>query len=284
MNGEPFCLKHASRQDDQGDGTLGAYVNARNDICISLKPSDKGAERKISGSAYKITANRAYHHGTMLLSSNLADLGAALRPSRAAMISKGVASVPSPVCNLVDAFASRASLLHHHSFCDAVVAEFRRTYGHQAVTEHVDESNYSAILGDTKGELLIGRKEMDSWDWTWGQTPEFSHTVHYDGNDVLPQFSLELHVKNGLIQSTCVRTATDTSGTQLHDLVSRFKHARYNVLADAPPTFTQERLAHQHDITSDEEVEEGIRELKLDQQSPLQQMARYLLPWLKTVL
>jgi lipoate-protein ligase A len=34
----------------------------------------------VSGSAYKIVNKRAYHHGTMLLDSDLQSLGGALRP------------------------------------------------------------------------------------------------------------------------------------------------------------------------------------------------------------
>jgi hypothetical protein len=36
---------------------------------------------QVSGSAFRITSKRAYHHGTMLISSNLAQLKGALRPT-----------------------------------------------------------------------------------------------------------------------------------------------------------------------------------------------------------
>ncbi|KAH6914605.1 hypothetical protein BKA70DRAFT_1256556 [Coprinopsis sp. MPI-PUGE-AT-0042] len=45
-------------------------VNERNDICVGTN--------KI-GSAYKIVNNRAYHHGTMLISTQLDTLGDLLR-------------------------------------------------------------------------------------------------------------------------------------------------------------------------------------------------------------
>jgi lipoate-protein ligase A len=35
----------------------------------------------VSGSAYKIIQHRAYHHGTMLISSSLGELGKALKTS-----------------------------------------------------------------------------------------------------------------------------------------------------------------------------------------------------------
>lgn len=48
-----------------------ADVNERNDICV-------GGE-KASGSAYKIVSGRAYHHGTMLITTRLEMLGDLLR-------------------------------------------------------------------------------------------------------------------------------------------------------------------------------------------------------------
>lgn len=47
----------------------------------------------ISGSAYKIVSQRAYHHGTMLVSSNLAHLGKYLRPKTVRPLLS-----PSPSC------------------------------------------------------------------------------------------------------------------------------------------------------------------------------------------
>ena len=45
--------------------------------CLSFSPS-----QHISGSAYKIVNKRAYHHGTMLISTRLDHLGDVLRPEK----------------------------------------------------------------------------------------------------------------------------------------------------------------------------------------------------------
>lgn len=42
----------------------------------------------ISGSAYKIVAQRAYHHGTMLISSDLGSLGTYLRSKSVSRFSR----------------------------------------------------------------------------------------------------------------------------------------------------------------------------------------------------
>ena len=75
-------------------GIQGCTVNDRNDVVVnhegkylkvsrstmSLSPPPfSSAEIKVSGSAYKIIQHRAYHHGTMLISSSVDKLGAALK-------------------------------------------------------------------------------------------------------------------------------------------------------------------------------------------------------------
>lgn len=278
LNGEPIGLKDADgpssgSKRDLGNGSVGAYVNKRNDICISLKDRSNG-ERKISGSAYKIISARAYHHGTMLLSSNLSHLGSALRPSRTTMQSKGVESVPSPVSNLKDAFASRANVLSHAHFCQAVLAEFQRTYGEAAVSE-VGEDDYAAVLGDSKGELQAGWQEMDSWEWIWGQTPEFHHRIRSDGlvGDAGP-FEIDLHVKSGIVQSAELRTDSAIGDDDLGRVVGRLQGKRYNDLADAPGTFSSDVVVRGLDELPD-------RNGRRDREAGL---AGALLVWFKEVL
>lgn len=55
-----------------------ATVNDRNDIVID--------SFKISGSAFKLTSSRAYHHGTMLLNSHIETLSKALKNSNVGLI------------------------------------------------------------------------------------------------------------------------------------------------------------------------------------------------------
>ncbi|KAF9006758.1 hypothetical protein BDQ17DRAFT_1352343 [Cyathus striatus] len=139
---------------------IDARVNDRNDICVGTN--------KIS-SAYKIVNKRAYHHGTMLISTQLDTLGDLLRTNKETMITKGVASVRSPVCNL----QQFSSSITHGLFCNAVIAEFRNEYG-------VDDE--VCFVGDTDDVRNIdyirkGMLELPDWEWAYGQTPEFSYTL-----------------------------------------------------------------------------------------------------------
>lgn len=47
----------------------------------------------VSGSAYKLANKRSYHHGTMLISTKLEDLGELLRPQEVCKSSFRVAAV-----------------------------------------------------------------------------------------------------------------------------------------------------------------------------------------------
>lgn len=76
---------------------------------------------KVSGSAYKLTRNRALHHGTCLLSSpNLNVIPHYLHsPAKPFMTARGVESVSSPVGNI---------LVNETSFIEAVSEQFATMY------------------------------------------------------------------------------------------------------------------------------------------------------------
>jgi lipoate-protein ligase A len=100
---------------------LNTRVSGRNDLVLV---DASGDEHKISGSAYKLTTTRSFHHGTMLLNVNLGALGSLLSPSRAKLISKGVKSAQARVKNL-----SEVVDIDHESFCHAVEDAFCRAHG-----------------------------------------------------------------------------------------------------------------------------------------------------------
>ena len=95
-------------------GIADAYVNERNDICVgkfkicpprsyesTMKDTDDGTGfgRHVSGSAYKIVNRRAYHHGTMLISSELGILGKLLHSNKVPNVSLSNLSLESTLRN-----------------------------------------------------------------------------------------------------------------------------------------------------------------------------------------
>ncbi|KAI0677240.1 Lipoyltransferase and lipoate-protein ligase [Trametes maxima] len=157
-----------------------ANVNDRNDICV-------GKEKICS--AYKIVKDRAYHHGTMLISTRLDTLGELLRSNKDTMETRGVASVRSPVCNLQQYHAR----VNHNMFVKAVVEAFCEEYG-------TDEGVHIVRDGDGSKDIEYIRRgmgELKTWDWAFGQTPEFTYKVQK--SFVWGQLSAELRSKHGMI-------------------------------------------------------------------------------------
>ncbi len=69
-----------------------AEISGRNDLTA--------AGYKFSGNAFYKTGDRAYHHGTLMLSADIDRLGRYLSPPKAKLEAKGVSSVRSRVTNL----------------------------------------------------------------------------------------------------------------------------------------------------------------------------------------
>ncbi|KAI8353275.1 hypothetical protein EDC96DRAFT_517420 [Choanephora cucurbitarum] len=141
-----------------------ASVNERHDIVVD--------NHKVSGSAYKITSSRAYHHGTMLIDADTETLKGCLskkRMNNAGIVSKGVESVPSPVTNL----RNYSYTIDHQQFCESVLSEFVHAYndGH-SVKPIVFDKNSSL-----PNQVEATRQELRTWDWLYGQTPEFTNTL-----------------------------------------------------------------------------------------------------------
>ncbi|KAJ7682155.1 Lipoyltransferase and lipoate-protein ligase [Mycena polygramma] len=213
----------------QALGVPNARLNDRNDLCVGDhkmsdfsyrgppwgdggSDEDEGkadagdADRHVSGSAYKIVSARAYHHGTMLISTDLDALGDLLRvdKQKSTMVTKGVASVRSPVCNLQ--WAMRYSRLEepvgHGDFVRAVIGEFRRKYG---VDAEDDPTQFIDEVRDMKPYIEKGMAELQTWDWIYGQTPEFTYTIEH--KFVWGLVIAEVTAKHGIILSCALRVA-----------------------------------------------------------------------------
>ncbi|KAJ7755850.1 Lipoyltransferase and lipoate-protein ligase [Mycena metata] len=169
----------------QSLGIPRARLNDRNDLCVgedkmSPAPTAVLTAGHVSGSAYKIVNTRAYHHGTMLIATQLDALGDLLRAetvcrqlrpvSQETMVTAGVASVRSPVCNLQQSTPH----IEHSVFARAVEREFRREY---TIDEKVDPTQLIDQSTSTGSYIENGITELKSWDWLYGQTPEFTYTI-----------------------------------------------------------------------------------------------------------
>lgn len=197
---------------------INAHVNDRNDICVG--------KEKVSGSAYKIVNNRAYHHGTMLISTRLDMLGDLLHSDKETMHTKGVASVRSPVHNLQQFNPS----VSHERFIESAVLAFREEYRLNDDIYYVDENEDTRNIDFIRDVMT----ELPSWDWAYGQTPEFTHAVQRSfawGNTVA-----ELHSKHGIIISCefVLPDGVDPSlSARLKAMADRLKDQRYGFVDDS---------------------------------------------------
>lgn len=142
-------------------------VNKRGDI-TTVAQTD-GVEYKISGSAYKLSKGKSYHHGTMLLSLNLDVLGKLLHTSdKNGIVSNttSIASVKSPVANL----ELNSTELH-----EIVSKGFKNQYDdlNNAIQTFIIDKDIHHSQ-----EIIDHVQQLKSWEWKFGNTPKFVHEFY----------------------------------------------------------------------------------------------------------
>ena len=154
-----------------------ATRNGRNDITA--------AGRKFSGNAYYSTGGVQYHHGTILLSSNMSMLSKFLTPSKEKLQAKGVESVRSRVVNLCEL----APEITPAKMRQALIASFEEVYGCKA--DYIDES----VLDNAEWERLT--EHYGSRQWTLGRLSEFNR--QFQTRLSFGEIELQITVTDGVI-------------------------------------------------------------------------------------
>lgn len=139
-----------------------AMASGRNDMVVE----DGEDIKKISGSAFKETKDRAFHHGTLLISADLSKLAKYLNPNKKKLESKGIKSVRQRVTNLQDVNSG----ITHDVLCERIIEEFFSHYGVRCEVEHLD---YETIK--TVSALQGHYEKLKDWNWRFGETPKFTH-------------------------------------------------------------------------------------------------------------
>ena len=145
---------------------LETEATGRNDIVMS---SD-GA--KFSGAAFRLEADRAFHHGTLMMHVEMSRLGKLLTPNKLKLQAKGVKSVAARVTNLRD----RCPEVEVEGLKDALSRSFLRAYGEQG-----GDASQMQVLTPGEG-ILADRAKFDEfyaklrdWDFRFGRTSAFTH-------------------------------------------------------------------------------------------------------------
>jgi lipoate-protein ligase A len=114
---------------------------------------------KISGTASHIAAKREMHHGTLLYNTDLVKLSAALNPDNKEQKIKGIASVPSPVKNIL-------TYLKEYNLPQYETADFYKQFIRQLKPVlDIKESFMLDLLTEEQINLLADNKyRTESWN------------------------------------------------------------------------------------------------------------------------
>ncbi|WFC94965.1 lipoate--protein ligase [Malassezia brasiliensis] len=215
-------------------------VNDRNDLYVYAREANYPAEdarRKVSGSAYKISSQHAYHHGTLLLDADLGRMRLLRRTSGAKITSRAVDSVSSPVANLRSTFPERAAQLTPQAVFEVIRDAFATQYG-AAHTTLVDERDLGAAqhVNGVEQTVRNAYEDLQSWDWVYGSSPDMETLVRTDDTpwDGV-RLAMSLRTERGIVSGVEVHML-ESDDTTLLDAIQRLRGKRYDRLAPAPPS------------------------------------------------
>jgi lipoate-protein ligase A len=163
-----------------------------------LIPFADGA-RKFSGSAYRESRDRAFHHGTLLLHADLNRLVQYLTPNPKKLQAKGTESVRSRVINLNEVAQPEYAHLGHELIVESMVRTFQKFYGARAEIEFLNMDSLKEIP-----ELRKQFENLSSWEWLYGKTLEFN--LKLDGYLTMGFFDFHFKIDEGVIKELQINT------------------------------------------------------------------------------
>jgi lipoate---protein ligase len=192
---------------------------------LRVNPSDRGDiflnGLKVSGAAYRITSDRAYHHGTLLVNSDLSRLRNLLHsPLSENLCVSGAASVRSPVANLADAAQGIDIPSIKSAIAEEYLASFDAGEGHRS--NHTDdvESLTAESVRRIYPSAIAEYRELSSGAWVYGQIPRFSFSVpsmadHARSTSAADQEKRVLFMSKGGVVEAVKRFAPSTSLSEI---------------------------------------------------------------------
>ncbi len=144
-----------------------AEFSGRNDLTIDGK--------KFSGNAQYHYQDKILHHGTLLFSSNITDLSAALKVKASKFKGKGIKSVKSRVTNISSHLKQEISIEQFVELVSKHVIESSAEIQPYLLSDE-DSNNIQTMVND----------KYSTWDWVYGKSPEFTiqNEVKYAGGTI----------------------------------------------------------------------------------------------------
>jgi lipoate-protein ligase A len=191
---------------------INAKFSGRNDLIVN--------DKKFSGNAFYFGSNTAYHHGTLMFDTDFEDMVEYLQVSEDKIKAKGVESVRSRVTNLKEVNFD----ISLEGLKDSLKASFKKVYGNK-------DLSYEKDYDPSKIEEINGLYDKySSWEWRYGNTPDFDITFQkrFDWGEV----ELGLQLKDAVIEQANVYSdAMDVALiTQLTSLLEGIPFKRKNIL------------------------------------------------------
>ena len=154
-----------------------ATTSGRNDLLIN--------GLKISGNAEHVYKNRVLHHGTLLFSSDLENLGQAIKVIPGKYEGKAVQSNRSPVANISEFLKTPMTTSEFIQFLLGVQLE------------NQENSLYYLNENDIQTIEKLSSEKFKTWEWNFGYSPKyiFKNEVDIDGKTI----SARLVVEKGVI-------------------------------------------------------------------------------------
>ncbi len=169
-------------------------LSGRNDILAEGK--------KFSGNAFYNSQGKSYHHGTLLVNTDIQAMQRYLTPPKAKLQAKGIKSVKSRVVNL----SQLSPRLTCKSMQNYMISAFEDIYGMKAdLWDNIDSE-----------KILQLSEHYSSWDYLYGTPLPFSFTC--EGYFSQGHIQLNLQISKGIIDS--VKVYTDAMDWKLSGLIA----------------------------------------------------------------
>ncbi|MDD2401752.1 MAG: lipoate--protein ligase [Clostridia bacterium] len=181
---------------------LNAKFSGRNDILLD--------GRKFSGNAYYFGDEASYHHGTILINSNISKLSQYLKPSKGKIISKGIDSIKSRVVNLnsvnseINVEKMKLSILKCFQQCYGKVSKHLQ-FNENIISDNTLDNTLEITLGDTLDNTFPSLyAQYSSWEWIYGECPSFD--VYYENRFSWGEIQIGLNFEDGYISNCKIYT------------------------------------------------------------------------------
>ena len=172
LNNLNFCFLQSEKYHDKEQNNkiilnalsaleINAYLSQRSDLLVN-----QDGPKKFSGSAFKQKKDRSFHHGTLLINSDLKMLNHYLHTDQLNIESKSTKSVRSSVINLKSINESLDS--------DKLIESLRKSFGDffdlEVKMKSINDISFNSEYFN----------EINKWQWIFGETPLFENSSEDD--------------------------------------------------------------------------------------------------------